>query len=452
MNSFNELFKKFCKYCKKNNVNTIVFFFAIEAICGRNYLEVKQDFWLNRLKLSQKEAKKLKVFIDKCEHEPWQYIIGKGLFAGKWYRIAPRVFIPRETSEQVLEILKEKVKTQEKINSIWEVGVGSGVVLWHVGKLFSNAKLFGTDIDPDALKIANINCSKATLWLDDWVSNYKANGEIELIIANPPYVLENDEVDSLTHSESKQALYGTKLRVTLYYVQLIELMKIRKTLLKYLLFEIPTKILGEIREILSNSEFAVTIFSSPVKHLKFVLIKKKQFLVNEPIHKHQLYMKANAHLKANRIIVYPTDTCYGIIARYTVENLRIMNTSKGRSGKMLIPILFNRFEQIKELPDTQRMFFKPNITVIYSSEHCGARKIFTNKYFLQSLIKNNGPLLATSWNKHNCQNIISKDIMKIFLFPKISAFFFDNNYEAKKPSKIIKLRKSNKILLIRNNN
>src|SRR5690606_35169808 len=117
-------------------------------------------------------------------------------FYGREFEISPATLDPRPDSETLVEAALELVSFGESKGNeplrILDVGTGSGCLLVTLLAELPHATGLGTDIDPQALKIAqrNAQChgvdSRAR-----WTQARSLNGiggPFDLVVANPPYV------------------------------------------------------------------------------------------------------------------------------------------------------------------------------------------------------------------------------------------------------------------------
>ena len=144
--------------------------------------------------------------------EPVQYIVGNVNFYGYLINVDRRVLIPRrETEELVEEVIK---RSKMFINpNIIDVGTGSGCIAISLSKEL-NTKVYASDISDDALKVAkeNIKNNNANVvllngnMLDPYIKN---NIKVDIIVSNPPYIMEDEVIEDIVKSnEPKIALYA----------------------------------------------------------------------------------------------------------------------------------------------------------------------------------------------------------------------------------------------------
>ena len=120
---------------------------------------------------------------------PTQYITGTQEFFGRNFRVAPSVLIPRPETEHVVETaLKHHAET------ILDIGTGSGAIAITLA-LETKASVFGTDISPEALKIAMQNAAVLEArvgFVECDLGSALRDGSFDLVVSNPPYVPESD--------------------------------------------------------------------------------------------------------------------------------------------------------------------------------------------------------------------------------------------------------------------
>lgn len=151
-------------------------------------------------------------------HEPVEYIINEATFLGYSFYVDNRVLIPRvETEEVVLkaaECAKELFKG-EHIN-VADICSGSGVIGITFKHLYPNCNMTFIDISKDAIDVNKINLGKHNQTGSIYIGNstdplIENNAEIDMIISNPPYILNENEIEeSVRRFEPMIALIDNK--------------------------------------------------------------------------------------------------------------------------------------------------------------------------------------------------------------------------------------------------
>lgn len=135
-----------------------------------------------------------------AEGEPLQYILGKAHFAGRSFRVTPDVLIPRPETELLVQ---EAVKLRPA--RVLDLCTGSGIIAWSVALGVPGARVVAVDISEKALEVARTQPFAAEcqasgalppLFVQADVLDTEQDfpfGPFDLILANPPYVMEREK-------------------------------------------------------------------------------------------------------------------------------------------------------------------------------------------------------------------------------------------------------------------
>lgn len=138
--------------------------------------------------------------------EPLQYIEGVAPFGPLDLLVDERVLVPRPETEGLFEIAAKMVRNPEVIVDLC---TGSGALALALKREFPSAAVFATDISEAAIEVALENRKRnhldIYLALGDLFDPLPASllGEVDLLVANPPYVSEN-EFDSLPEDVKRE--------------------------------------------------------------------------------------------------------------------------------------------------------------------------------------------------------------------------------------------------------
>ena len=173
--------------------------------------------------------------------EPVQYIVGNVDFYGYIIDVNKNVLIPRRETEELVE---EVIKRSKVFNNpvIIDVGTGSGAIAISLSKEL-NCHIYASDISKNALKVAKENSiknnSNITFLEGDMLEPYiKNNIKVDIIVSNPPYIKEDEEIEKIVKdNEPHLALYAKNNGLEFYESILKDAKKILNK--KYLIaFEI----------------------------------------------------------------------------------------------------------------------------------------------------------------------------------------------------------------------
>jgi len=145
--------------------------------------------------------------------KPIQYVIGNVNFYGNKFKVNENVLIPRfETEELVENTLKyiDDIFSSKDLKVI-DLGCGSGCIGITLKNKKPNLNVTLLDISPKALEVAKQNATDlkidVTLVENDMLEGL--NEKYDVIISNPPYIKENEEIEDIVkNNEPHLALYA----------------------------------------------------------------------------------------------------------------------------------------------------------------------------------------------------------------------------------------------------
>lgn len=124
--------------------------------------------------------------------EPLPYLIGHWEFFGLDFSVNSNVLIPRPETELLVEKALEWLRIHPKINSVLDLGTGSGCIAISLAKSLPYLNITAADISKEALEVSRDNAKK--LKVDHQINFINSNlfenipGSFSLICANLPYV------------------------------------------------------------------------------------------------------------------------------------------------------------------------------------------------------------------------------------------------------------------------
>ncbi len=136
---------------------------------------------------------------------PLAYLTGRREFYGLELLVDPRVLDPRPDTETLVDWALELLPPA---GSVIDLGTGSGAIALAIQSQRPDARVSAVDASADALAVAQANAQRLGLqvafsagnWLEGQVQRH------DLIVANPPYIAEDDpHLDQLGH-EPRMAL------------------------------------------------------------------------------------------------------------------------------------------------------------------------------------------------------------------------------------------------------
>lgn len=188
--------------------------------------EILKNMYPNNLKEIKEKLK---------NNYPVQYLIGNVEFCDSKIEVNENVLIPRFETEYLVEKVIKKLEHYKKNSlNILDIGTGSGCIAISLAKKLEQ-KIEAIDISLEALKLAQKNAKnnkvdiefkKSDILKEDLIKNY------DVIISNPPYVSELEEVDISTKYEPQNAIFANKNGLE-FYERIIEVIHNKPKLIAF---------------------------------------------------------------------------------------------------------------------------------------------------------------------------------------------------------------------------
>ena len=127
--------------------------------------------------------------------EPVAYLTGRREFFGLELEVTPDVLIPRPETELLVELALTWLGKEASVPAL-DLGCGSGAVALAIAHERPRARVVGADVSPAAVALARRNAERlgignAAFIESDWFQHVPRE-PFALIVANPPYVAEED--------------------------------------------------------------------------------------------------------------------------------------------------------------------------------------------------------------------------------------------------------------------
>ena len=195
--------------------------------------------------------------------EPFQYVIGECFFYNVILKTDKRALIPRpETEELVHQIISD---FKNKKIKLLDIGTGSGCIPIALKKENPSWDVYAVDVDEDALKLAkenaalnetSINFSKLDI-LDETSTQFQDNLNFDVIVSNPPYILESEASEMKSHVldfEPHKALF-VKNDPLIFYKIILKFAKFNLSEDGFVYFEIHENYSNEVKNLILRNGF-----------------------------------------------------------------------------------------------------------------------------------------------------------------------------------------------------
>ncbi|MEZ4936921.1 MAG: peptide chain release factor N(5)-glutamine methyltransferase [Crocinitomicaceae bacterium] len=211
--------------------------------------------------LSESDLLRLRSIVKELEqHKPIEYILEESEFLGMRFMVNSDVLIPRPETEELVELIKKDIENPQRI---LDIGTGSGCIPIALKKFYKNSEVVGIDVSKNAIKVANDNAQQLKAEVRFELENIlepKLNWQaFDLIVSNPPYVLESDKKEmapNVLDHEPHLALFVSDDNPLLFYREILCFSE--KNLKKggALYFEIHERYANPIKQLFLDSSYS----------------------------------------------------------------------------------------------------------------------------------------------------------------------------------------------------
>ena len=147
--------------------------------------------------VTEPELEKIRPLVKRrSQREPLQYILGETEFFHLKLKIDRRALIPRPETEHLCELITQRLPAPPA--TILDLGTGSGAIALGLAAFYPSAAVTALDVSETALDLARENAEalglagRMRLLCSDWFAALEPGVRFELIVANPPYLSEQE--------------------------------------------------------------------------------------------------------------------------------------------------------------------------------------------------------------------------------------------------------------------
>ena len=335
------------------------------------------------------EVDRFRAFVARrAMHEPVAYILGRAYFRHLRLEVSPAVLIPRPETEELVDVALRLLRLRPPWDAlpsgliggatlcgagatgsppapaaIADVGTGSGAIALSLAQE-AGLRVLATDTSPEALEVAARN--GAALGLDELVEFDQADllsgvaeSSLHLVVCNPPYVASGD-IPALAPDirlfEPSLAL-GAGCDGLAVFRRLLPQAARALQPGGSVLLEVGNGQAAAVTGLARETGFClVTVHSDLSQKDRIVEATLPGAFSSTPAGLDAERMAAlTVALDAGAVIGVPTDTVYGLGARWDSQaGVRRIFLAKGRSPEQPVAVLFSSVDAVKKaLPDLQ---------------------------------------------------------------------------------------------------
>lgn len=234
-------------------------------LCHNNGIKSMSGFYIHKNENIKDFPLFSRQFEEFLKGKPIQYILNETEFLGLNFYVDERVLIPRQETEEVVTqaYLRALQKFGDRVINVADICCGSGVMGITLAKKLTVRYLFMSDISSEAIEVSRKNAENLGVIANFFTGNacdelVKAGAKVDLLVANPPYILNREEVDkSVLDYEPHLALFADeKLSVYRDIFKALPKLKNKELLCVFEIgYDLKDKLINLIKETLRNVTF-----------------------------------------------------------------------------------------------------------------------------------------------------------------------------------------------------
>lgn len=212
---------------------------------------------------------------------PIQHIVGYTIFCGCRIDVDESTLIPRPETEEIVQKVIARFQTRRP-KRILDLCTGSGCIAIALAKQWNDADVTAVDVSEQALEKAAHNAAVNGVEIDfvyaDLLSGFRLDkSEFDLIISNPPYVMESEK-SAMSHNvldwEPRRALFVPDGDPLLFYRVIADIATRYLSGDGMLVFEINERLGEETVALLESKGYAAHVHSDFNGRARMVTARK----------------------------------------------------------------------------------------------------------------------------------------------------------------------------------
>ena len=364
--------------------------------------------------------------------EPLQYVIGHWSFRHLDLAVDTRALIPRPETEIVAGLVIDLLHVSRRDNDrrlvVSDMGTGSGAIALSIAHEVPETEIHATDISHEALSLARSNlaglgraAARVHLHHGDWFDAlpHDVHGQLDVLVSNPPYVSPEYELPSAVADwEPTDALIGGNDG----FVYLDLLVREGRNWLRpggWLVLECGSDQAVQLSELAMARGYSEVAIETDLAGKDRSVLARRPF--DDPETQH--VAAATTALLGGNLVVAPTDTIPGLLARYfDTEAVKAAYRAKQRPFTEPVPVLVSGIRQADQLVELDTASKKlverhwPGALTVVATRRDGSDPVHGRSTlgvrcpelgWLRLLIDEVGPVTGSSANLHGVETLNS---------------------------------------------
>lgn len=370
--------------------------------------------------------------VRRARGEPLQYVLGHWSFRYLDLAVDSRALIPRPETEVVAGFVVDLLHSSSQNNGrkliVSDMGTGSGAIALSIAHEVPNAEIHASDVSREALALARSNlaglgrsATRVQLYEGDWFDALPDDlfGTLDVLVSNPPYVSPHYELPSeVANWEPSNALIAGSAG----FANLEHIARASRQWLcpgGWLVLECGSDQAVRLHNLLVARGYTEVIIKSDLAGNDRAVMARRPLDDVEPRH----LSAASAALRRGNLVVAPTDTLPGLLARYVdAEAVKASYSAKQRPHSEPMPVLVSGVHQADELVEldanSRQLIgrYWPGALTIVARRRGGVDPVHGGATlgvrcpepgWLRLLIDDVGPVTGSSANLHGIETLNS---------------------------------------------
>lgn len=214
------------------------------------------------------------------KNEPIQYVLGESRFYGMSLKVTPDVLIPRQETEELVDLIVEENSNPDL--KVLDIGTGSGAIAIALSRNLKFPQITALDVSENALKVARENADvlhARIQWLCQDIFTYDPDADtFDIIVSNPPYITESEKQfmeSNVLDFEPHTALFVPDDNPLIYYSRIAETASVALKDNGRLYLEINPMFSDQLREMLLSAKFRDVRILNDISHRNRFAIARK---------------------------------------------------------------------------------------------------------------------------------------------------------------------------------